>query len=67
MLTDVFDPILRDLTVTLNGTALTEGTQYAYNQATGAFATTVGVLTVPPPPIPVRKTEPTSLPPAPPC
>ena len=47
VLTDVFDPILRDLTVTLNGTALTEGTQYAYNQATGAFATTVGVLTVP--------------------
>ena len=37
VLTDVFDPILRDLTVTLNGTALTEGTQYAYNQATGAF------------------------------
>ena len=26
VLTDVFDPILRDLTVTLNGTALTEGT-----------------------------------------
>ncbi len=47
VLTDVFDPILRDLTVTLNGTALTEGTQYAYNQATGAFTTTVGVLTVP--------------------
>lgn len=47
VLTDVFDPILRDLTVTLNGTALTEGTQYAYNPATGAFATTVGVLTVP--------------------
>ncbi len=47
VLTDVFNPILRDLTVTLNGTALTEGTQYAYNQATGAFDTTVGVLTVP--------------------
>ena len=47
VLTDVFDPILRDLTVTLNGTALTAPTQYTYDAATGVFATAAGVVTVP--------------------
>ena len=45
--TDTFDPILTDLVVTLNGTTLTEGTDYTYNAATGQFATVPGVITVP--------------------
>lgn len=47
VLTDTFDPILSNLTVTLNGTALTATTDYTYNQTTGAFATVAGVITVP--------------------
>ncbi len=45
--TDTFSPILTNLTVTLDGVALTQGTQYTYNQATGQFATVPGVLAVP--------------------
>lgn len=45
--TDLFDPILTDLVVTLNGAALTEGTGYTYNAATGQFATLPGIVTVP--------------------
>ena len=44
---DVFDPILTDLAVTLNGTVLAEGTGYTYNAATGQFDTVPGVITVP--------------------
>ena len=44
---DTFDPILTDLAVTFNGTALTEGTGYTYNAAMGQFATVPGVITVP--------------------
>ena len=44
---DVFDPILTDLVVTLNGTVLAEGTGYTYNAATGQFDTVPGVITVP--------------------
>lgn len=47
VLTDTFDPILTDLQVLYNGTALTLGTGYTYNQATGLFATVAGVITVP--------------------
>lgn len=47
VLTDTFDPRLANLVVTLNGTALTEGTQYTYNNATGLFETAAGVITVP--------------------
>lgn len=47
LLTDTFDPRLANLTATLNGTALTEGTQYTYNAATGLFETIAGVITVP--------------------
>ncbi len=46
-ITDTFNPILRDLTVTLNGEPLVQGTQYTYNQATGQFATLPGALAVP--------------------
>lgn len=45
--TDTFDPILQDITVTLNGETLTAGTDYTYNETTGVFTTTPGVITVP--------------------
>jgi uncharacterized repeat protein (TIGR01451 family) len=45
--TDVFDPILDPITVTYNGTVLTEGTEYTYDSATGLFTTTAGTITVP--------------------
>ncbi|MBE6645589.1 MAG: hypothetical protein E7612_09500 [Ruminococcaceae bacterium] len=44
---DTFSPILSELTVELNGTALEEGTGYTYNAASGEFATIDGVITVP--------------------
>lgn len=43
---DVFDPILEIALVTLNGVALTPGTDYTYDAATGAFATVPGLITV---------------------
>ena len=45
--TDTFDPILNNITVTLNGTPLALGTDYTYDEATGVFSTTPGVITVP--------------------
>lgn len=45
--TDTFDPILNNITVTLNGTPLTLGTDYTYDEVTGVFSTTQGVITVP--------------------
>jgi len=45
--TDIFDPILSDITVTLNGAVLTEGVDYTYDEATGSFATVPGRITVP--------------------
>lgn len=47
VLADTFDPILTDLQVTYNGTALVLGTGYTYNQSTGQFATVAGQITVP--------------------
>lgn len=47
VLTDSFDPILENITVTLNGAVLTEGVDYTYNEATGEFATVAGRITVP--------------------
>ena len=46
-ITDVFDPVLTDLTVTYNGIAWTEGVQYTYDQTTGLFTTLPGSITVP--------------------
>ncbi len=46
-ITDTFDPVLTDLTVTLEGTTLTEGTDYTYDAGTGLFATVPGRITVP--------------------
>lgn len=47
VVTDTFDPILSTLTVSYNGTTLTEGTDYTYDTTTGVFATIAGKLTVP--------------------
>lgn len=47
VVTDTFDPKLTGLTVTFNGTAWTEGTQYTYDAATGVFSTVAGQITVP--------------------
>lgn len=46
-ITDTFDPILTNLTVTFNGEAWTEGEDYTYNEATGLFETVPGQITVP--------------------
>lgn len=47
VISDTFDPILSDLTVTLNGTTLTSPDQYTYTATDGTFATVAGVITVP--------------------
>ena len=47
VVTDTFDPILAITSVTLNGVALTEGTDYTYDETTGEFATVASVITVP--------------------
>ncbi len=47
VVTDLFDPILTDLEVTLNGVTLTEPTGYTYNEATGLFRTVASQITVP--------------------
>lgn len=47
ILRDTFDPILKGITVTYNGTAWTAGTDYTYNEITGEFASVAGSVTVP--------------------
>ncbi len=47
VISDVFNPVLTDITVTLDGVALAEGTGYTYDTESGAFATTAGTVTVP--------------------
>lgn len=47
IISDTFNPVLSNITVTLDGAALAEGTGYTYNEATGEFATTDGTVTVP--------------------
>ena len=44
---DVFNPVLSGITVTLDGTELSEGTGYTYDAVTGDFATVDGIITVP--------------------
>ena len=46
-LSDLFDPILTGITVSLEGTTWTAGVQYNYNEATGQFNTVPGQITVP--------------------
>ena len=45
--TDTFDPVLRNLAVTFNGTAWSDPTNYTYNETTGMFRTVPGAVTVP--------------------
>ena len=47
VVSDVFDPILRDITVTLNGSPLAATTGYTYDATSGAFSTVEGAITVP--------------------
>lgn len=47
VVTDVFDPILSNLSVSFDGVTWTEGVQYTYDQTTGLFRTTAGLITVP--------------------
>ena len=44
--TDLFNPVLENITVSLNGTVLTEPTQYVYDEVNGLFQTVAGVITV---------------------
>lgn len=45
--TDTFDPILENITVTIDGVTLTEGVDYTYDETTGVFATVQSRITVP--------------------
>ena len=47
VISDVFSPVLSGIAVTLDGTALAEGTGYTYDATSGAFSTVSGVVTVP--------------------
>lgn len=47
VLSDTFAPILNGISVTFNGAAWTEGTNYTYDPATGVFETVEGQITVP--------------------
>ena len=47
VVTNQFNPILSNLTVTFNGTAWAETTNYIYNEDTGLFSTVPGQITVP--------------------
>ena len=44
---DLFDPILTNLSVSFNGEAWTEGANYAYDETTGQFTTNPGEITLP--------------------
>ncbi len=46
-LTDTFDPVLRNISVSYNGTNWATPTNYTYDATTGAFATVAGQITVP--------------------
>lgn len=47
VITDTFDPVLNNITATLDGRTLAAGTDYTYNATSGLFTTTAGVITVP--------------------
>lgn len=47
IVTDTFNPILKNISVTFNGNAWTEQTNYTYSETTGEFATVAGQVTVP--------------------
>lgn len=47
IVSDTFNPILTGITVLLNGQPLEATTGYVYDEATGAFTTVAGAITVP--------------------
>ena len=47
VVTDLFSPILRNLSVTLDGVTLSEPADYTYNEASGLFTTVQSRITVP--------------------
>ncbi len=47
VITDIFDPILTNLSVSFNSVTWTEGVQYTYDETTGTFVTVAGQITVP--------------------
>lgn len=47
VVTDTFNPVLTGISVALDGTALTAGVDYDYDEATGVFTTANGVLAIP--------------------
>ena len=47
VVTDTFDPILSNLTVTFNGAVWTEGVEYTYDETAGVFATVPANISVP--------------------
>ncbi len=47
VITDTFNPILSNISVTYNSQTWTEGTNYTYNSSTGIFSTISGQITVP--------------------
>ena len=47
VVSDNFDPILTNLAASLDGAKWARGVQYSYDEATGAFATLPGQITVP--------------------
>lgn len=47
IISDLFNPAIKDIAVLLNGVMLTEGIGYSYNEDTGEFATIGGAVSVP--------------------
>ena len=47
IVTDTFDPILSNITVTLNGAPLAPAGNYTYDESTGVFSTEAGAVSVP--------------------
>lgn len=47
IISDTFNPVLSDITVSYNGTPWTEGVNYTYDAVTGLFTTLDGQVTVP--------------------
>ena len=45
--TDIFDPVLQNISVAYNGAAWVAGTEYTYNAVTGEFASVPGVINIP--------------------
>lgn len=47
VITDIFDPVLSNISVSFNGISWTEPANYTYDSATGRFVTNAGQITVP--------------------